>query len=381
MKLLKFDTIHPTGYLFKKQKNNTDEINQLCRDDYLKWLISLRSNYSDFYTYNLNNLGWESEEFITNDPLFIEKTAHFLYGKRLALMKTKERMRRRRLSIDYMALKEKVIVDYVNHYNPDVIFVREHSTLQSNFWSKFKNEMLIVGRLAAPMPQNWNPQDFDLLITSLYPFKDFFEACGTPSYIIGNGFDDRILNEIGDSENEFDVTFIGGLGSAIFEQRTALMEYVSKNTDFKWWGYGINDINEGSPLQKTWQGITSGLEMFQIYKKSKIVLNDYLRRFKDAKGLTNNQRMFEVMGVGAFLLMRDAPSLKEEFPDDIFVTFTDEKDCLEKINYYLQNEDERNEIAKAGQEYVLKNFSYKKLMAEVDNIIKDAYFNKFHTRI
>ncbi|GAG52542.1 unnamed protein product, partial [marine sediment metagenome] len=147
-----------------------------------------------------------------------------------------------------------------------------------------------------------------------------------------------------------------------------------KNADFKWWGYGIEAICEKSSLRKTWQGITSGLEMYQIYKQSKIVINDYIR---EAKGIAANQRMFEVMGVGSFLLTRNAPNLIEEFPSNLFVTYTDAKDCLDKINYYLRNESEREEIAKAGQKYLIEKCSYKELMAEIGSIIKEAYFNKF----
>jgi len=114
--------------------------------------------------------------------------------------------------------------------------------------------------------------------------------------------------------------------------------------------------------------------MLQIYSQSKIVFNDY---GKVADGMAVNQRMFEVLGLGSLLLTREADNLKKEYPANIFVTFRDEKDCLDKINYYLKNDEEREEIASAGQKYILNNFTYKILMKDLDNVLKKSYNKKF----
>ena len=37
----------------------------------------------------------------------------------------------------------------------------------------------------------------------------------------------------------------------------------------------------------------------------------------------------------------------------------------------------RKEIALAGQKFILENYSYKKLMIEVDKVLKESYFKKF----
>ena len=62
-KLIKFDVIHPGEYLVQKKKSWPD-LPTISRQEYLARLIRLRSNYSDFYTYHLNQEGdWEAEEF------------------------------------------------------------------------------------------------------------------------------------------------------------------------------------------------------------------------------------------------------------------------------------------------------------------------------
>lgn len=114
--------------------------------------------------------------------------------------------------------------------------------------------------------------------------------------------------------------------------------------------------------------------MLKIYRQSKIVFNDY---GEVANGLGVNQRIFEVLGTGSLLLTRYADNFKSEYPEDIFVVFTDEKDCLEKINYYLKNEKEREEIALRGQKFILENFTYEKLMKELSGHLKQLYKQKF----
>jgi len=114
--------------------------------------------------------------------------------------------------------------------------------------------------------------------------------------------------------------------------------------------------------------------MLRIYKKSRIVFNDY---GEIAENTGVNQRLFEVLGLGTFLLTREAVNFRKSFPENIFVTFRDEKDCLDKINYFLKNEKEREEIASAGQKYILENYRYEDLMKNIDVILKNSYRKKF----
>ena len=77
------------------------------------------------------------------------------------------------------------------------------------------------------------------------------------------------------------------------------------------------------------------------------------------------------MGCGGFLLTRYAPNLDSEFPHGgVFATYACADDCLTKIEYYLNNEVERNKIAKRGQDYILKEHSYLKRMDHLISIFQ-----------
>ena len=372
MKLLKFDTVNPEEYLRKKVSSNFEEINEMDRKKFLEYIISLRSNFSDYYTYNLKKLGWEAEEFFVT-PFYIDKVADELYGRGKKLMKIKESIKdkirpaRKRWVLN-------VILDYINIYKPDVILVREVIGIPSEFWRSYDNKALIVSRLAAPVPRYWSMTDFNLILTSTDAYKTFFELNGVETFINPNGFDERILNETGQCEKEHDVTFVGGLGNRFWAKRTEIVNYFAGKIDFKWWGYCSNKYPEDHPIKRSNQGITSGLDMLRIYKKSRIVFNDY---GEIAENTGVNQRLFEVLGLGTFLLTREAVNFRKSFPENIFVTFRDEKDCLDKINYFLKNEKEREEIASAGQKYILENYRYEDLMKNIDVILKNSYRKKF----
>ena len=191
-----------------------------------------------------------------------------------------------------------------------------------------------------------------------------------------DGFDVRIIDEL-DTNNakEFDTVFVGGLGRSHFGKRTELMSKISDTVNFKWWGYK-NDELKSESLEKTYQGATSGLDMFNIYKKSAIVLNDYIN---SANGVAINQRIFEVLGVGSFMLTRRSENLGTLLPRDSYDTFTDDEDCIRKIHYYLKNAKEREEKAKIGQQFILEKFNYKKLISKLSDQLREAYFEKFGT--
>ena len=78
--LIKFDVIHPRAYLQQKQAAEPG-IAEMSLDEYRQWLLDLASNYSDFYTYYLNQSGeWAAEEYFFMDPMFTRKVAEHLFG-------------------------------------------------------------------------------------------------------------------------------------------------------------------------------------------------------------------------------------------------------------------------------------------------------------
>jgi glycosyltransferase involved in cell wall biosynthesis len=72
-----------------------------------------------------------------------------------------------------------------------------------------------------------------------------------------------------------------------------------------------------------------------------------------------NMRVFEAMSSGAFLLTNDLPTLGNLFADKKhLVIYRTLDEAVELAKYYLEHEDEREAIAKAGHEEFLKHHTY-----------------------
>lgn len=375
LRFLKFDGMHPKAYLQQKVDELGDELTGLDRVNYLNRILSFRSSLSDFYTYNLRELGWEAEEFLPHDQYYIEKVAQELFGSATGARKQKESLKNKVRPVP-QRWEKLVVRSYIEHYKPDVIFVKESGPFESEFWNQFKDKALVVDRMNMNLPYSWSPSHFDIIITALEHFQAFFQSLDVPSYIVHDAFDTRILDEIKEGAKTFDVVHAGGLGHERFQEKTKFFEEVASKFELTWWGWGKEHIPPKSILHKVFQGPVSGLEMYQAYRNSKIVLNDY---GPTAKGLGVNMRIYETMGVGTFLLTRRASNL-EKLPKDLFVMYDDTADCLDKIEYFLKNELEREEIALAGHQYALEHFNYSKLMGQLSPILIEHWEKKFGGR-
>ena len=378
MRLIKFDTLYPLEYINKKISESKSLIDAMDYNQYHQWLVNLRMNYSDFYTYNLNEYGWESEEFFLNDDLYVDKCARHYYGNFYFLLRMFHRFRNM-LSYISVPFKERIIEKHISVRKPQILLIREQVHVRSSFWEKYKKDKLVVSRIDCSIPKNWTPLSFDLIYTNIQSYKEFFISNNVPVKTNPNGFDIRILSELTGRDKLHDVTFVGGLGDYFgFADKTKTFESLGKRlgekVTFIWWGFKTgNDFGKLFPsLAKSYNGTTGGIEMFQIYKDSKIVVNDYGNGFG---GIAVNQRIFEVLGTGTLLLTRESESLKGW--ENYLVTFTDVDDCAEKIKYYLAHDEEREKIAKAGQAFVLENYSYLKLMGKLSEELTEAYNKKF----
>lgn len=107
-----------------------------------------------------------------------------------------------------------------------------------------------------------------------------------------------------------------------------------------------------------------GHDMVESINKYKIHFN---RNISDDL----NYRTFETLGCQTFLLTNHTPGLDELFEiGKHLITYDSADDLIQKINYYLNNETERNKIAKNGYEHVINNHTYLKRMEQFIKIIK-----------
>lgn len=103
-----------------------------------------------------------------------------------------------------------------------------------------------------------------------------------------------------------------------------------------------------------------------IYRSSKINLNITLRTIRSGIPL----RAFEVIGSGGFLLTNLQMDFLEFFEPNVdFVYYSSYEDLMEKTEYYLEHDKERQEIALNGYEKVKKYHTYKERFDVILDVI------------
>lgn len=104
-----------------------------------------------------------------------------------------------------------------------------------------------------------------------------------------------------------------------------------------------------------------------VYKTAAVNLNITLRSIINGIPL----RAFEIMGAGGFLLTNFQTDFADFFiPDEDFGYFESKADLMDKISYYLKNEDERCAIAGNGMRKIASGHTFVHRAEEIISYLK-----------
>ena len=167
-----------------------------------------------------------------------------------------------------------------------------------------------------------------------------------------------------------DVSFIG----SHHPNREKILNGIS-DYNLKVWGYRWKDINKNSPLYPKVQNYVikgnrtkeGAFEMCKYFNLSRINMN--MHHAQAVKGGVN-LRIFEVLMTNSFLISDYQEGIEKLFKLDKEIVCYDKnniKELRRKLDYYLENKEERLKIAKAGQERALKEH---KIIDRVNELIK-----------
>lgn len=161
-----------------------------------------------------------------------------------------------------------------------------------------------------------------------------------------------------------DVGFVGTLvPNKLYGERIAALEAL-RNFDL-----GIWSVHEVPPsLRPFYRGAALGEQMLRATCASRIALNPH----GDFMRYGGNMRLFEACGVGAFQIVDDRPGVREWFTvSEHLVTYRDPDHLRELVQYYLTHEDERAQIAAAGQAHAHAHHTYDQRMARLMALVNE----------
>lgn len=365
---------------------------------------------SDFWTAALSKIGYETADLIANsEPL----------QKRWA---TEEGF-----AYDESRWIFDITVAQVKSFQPDALIVADYHTFDAAALRRLRLECpsirLLLGWCGAPYQDASVFREWDIVLSCIPELVAQFRASGHTCYHVNHAFEPRILQRIETTKSpDVDFSFIGSVLKAnlFHQEREKILLGLIEHTPLQIW----SDIPQPSMQQRRsviarqWaydavraaekagvsQGILSstplvrraarwesrpqlsqyvdsrisrracpplfGLAMFQKLHDSKVTLNTHI----DISPLSaSNMRLFEATGVGACLLTDWKENIAQLFEPDVEVlTYRHVDECIEKVRYILEHEEQRRAVAGAGQRRTLREHTFAQRATQIDAIIREA---------
>ncbi|MCO6430667.1 MAG: glycosyltransferase [Deltaproteobacteria bacterium] len=323
---------------------------------------------SDFYSRGLRNCGWKAENLIINCSPLQSAWARENHCEKSAAA---------------------LLIEQIDRAAPQVVYIQDMHLFSAEFLALIKSKSgLLVGQIASS-PDNLPFTCYDIIISSIPPFVDYFRSQGITSYYQPLAFDERVLSSIPHfayGERPIEVSFVGSLSSGAHKDRFDLLQHLAQHTPIEFWGLGADSLPQDSPIRQRWRGEAWGNRMFEVLGQSKITVNVHAAHVlpcsdspmsSAAKHYANNMRLFEATGCGSLLITDFKDNLCDLFePGKEVVAYRSADECEALIKYYLAHPDKAAKIARAGQERTLKQHAYALRLKHTAEILERHLFYK-----
>ncbi len=336
---------------------------------------------SDFYSYNLEKNGYQAIDVHYNNVTMQTRWAEENLKPNKVQWKMKKLLHQLGSNkigkwLGYKIFNKNVFqnLEFLGHilkaqisvFKPDIILNQALVEVPVNLLRKIKNpNSQLIGQIASPLPSDEVLKSYDMLISSLPNQVAKFASLGISAAYLKLAFDERLLSRLPEVERDIPIVFVGSVTSS-HQARVQFLEYLCERTDIKIWG-SLHELPHSSSIYKRYQGEAWGIDMYNIFRRSKVVLNNHIDL---AENYANNMRLYEATGCGALLLTDLKSNLEEIFKINTEVlAYSTFEECLEKIEFCLSNDEARRNIAKAGQDRTLKDHSYFKRMKDMSTLM------------
>jgi spore maturation protein CgeB len=358
------------------------ESKNLLKTSYIEHITKINNKLfweSNFFKYNLEKLGnYEVEEVVCNDKLLQIKWAN-----------------ENNILFNEENWYFDILEAQLNKFRPNVFYAYDHKILNETFLSKIKTAIPELKLLIIWDGINANKYELfskaDIVLTPADFITDNLNNNKIKAYTLPFAFEPRILDRLTKNSEKSNVSFVGQISlieNGHFARRKLLSEvsklidielYLSGNTKIANQPFsrltasliksvGLKETLEIFQLGKKSRGALFGIDMYNKFHNSKIVLNKHIDLAGDNAA---NIRLFEATGSGACLLTDYKKNISDFFEvGKEVIVYKDFDDCIKQIKYLLENPDEANKIAEAGQKRTLNNYNYANRMLFLNNIIK-----------
>lgn len=257
---------------------------------------------------------------------------------------------------------------------PDWVFVQyQYNPVIKPEWFKEMKEINPSGKISLMSVDMRNTLDEITIVAGAHADVCFqkgrqanYLSKGLNCHIMQEGYSDLLFYKK-DLPKQYDVVFAGGfypqLQFPATGERASIISYLCSKFNMKVFGTGWERILPRNNVG----GFVKLPQINDIYNSSKIILS--INHYNDIEHYWSI-RMIEGMASGNMVITKYIPGLEKYFTNfkDI-VWFYSLGDCITLIEYYLNHEEERLEIAKNGAKAVQKDFKWESIMEKAYHIV------------
>jgi hypothetical protein len=406
-RFLKFTTIYAAviDQILRRQP----DYGKLSYSEIYEAVAGFNFAWSDYHIRHMRALGNEAENVFTNFEV---------------LQKAWAREHGVQVSRDNWV--HEIAIAQARQFQPDVIFIEDLYLFDADFRQQLRDAcrgpVLMLGYRCAPTDDFRAFSDLDQLLTCVPHFADRLRQSGVPAAVMRHAFEPAIIDALaGMPERDLDFTFTGQLvlQNGFHEQRRAIIERLMERTPLQLWiqvsepptltarvsaavkrrtgllleRIGARRFNETfesriAPRETAYEAALKrnfcgrshravfGLDNFRLLARSRLTFNNHIDVAADHAG---NMRLFEATGVGACLVTDWKQDLHQIFEPDIeVVAYKSADECVEKVNYLLAHEKERQVIATAGQRRTLRDHTFAQRSTQLNELIGELFASREH---
>jgi len=206
----------------------------------------------------------------------------------------------------------------------------------------------------------------DLFTTAVKGNIEAYKKYGVEPFYMRWACNPDMFYPLPDQRKTIDISFIGSFyGPRVEYIRFLIANGVNVRVYGRGWG-------RFSDLRSYWDGFLSHEKMLKVVSCSKINLN-FLWTSAEKERCTIKARTLEISACRAFQLSNHTDEfINYGFSDgENIAVFNDKHDLLEKIQYYLNHDEERDVIAYKAYEHVLQNHTWKKRFHKIFNHLEN----------
>ncbi len=250
---------------------------------------------------------------------------------------------------------KKYLYEYLKKNNIRIIYFSDMpiSELDLNFIEWLRKDYFIFtyfGDVPEYFDNNYRylAQVLDLVLVDDYYDKFAFKLYGIESLLLAAVFDAQIYAPLGIENKKYDVSFVGRMDRVGRKESIAFLKQNGIKVEVFGWG--------------SKNGVVDKKEMIEIFNNSKINLNftgisevfknRIESRIKQLKGHCQ-----EIALTKSFVLTENSPVIHRIFEIGTEIdVFYDKNDLLEKVNFYLKNEEKRKQMSQKAYQRALRDY-------------------------